>query len=232
MFCHDTKALAFGGQKHMRVFRVYQAECSTPSALCTLYTCRLTLVAEEDSQDLRASGGTPMLSSIAALVNEAIGETFPGSSHLSNSDVLSLIDLGDSKAGPDGLHWVLDPIDGTRGFANGRQYAVCLGMLQHGQLQLGVLGCPNLPFAGPFTDADGMPNARAGQARDGIGSLFLAAKGSGAFTQALMSDGVLDFPFNQVMCSSVAVSQIWQHSALHVVLSQICSIFLVKAQVM
>ena len=26
-----------------------------------------------------------------------------------------------------------------------RQYAVCLGMLQDGQVELGVLGCPNLP---------------------------------------------------------------------------------------
>jgi 3'-phosphoadenosine 5'-phosphosulfate (PAPS) 3'-phosphatase len=134
-----------------------------------------------------------MVSSITLLVNDAIGEAFPSSSHLSESDVLSLIDLGNSQAGADGVHWVLDPIDGTRGFANSRQYAVCLGMLQDGQLQLGVLGCPNLPFDGPFTDSDGAPNDNAGQVRDGIGSLFLATAGSGAFTQPLMSAGASDF---------------------------------------
>ena len=32
-----------------------------------------------------------------------------------------------------GRHWVLDPIDGTRGFVGMRQYAVCLGLLDAGQ---------------------------------------------------------------------------------------------------
>lgn len=33
-----------------------------------------------------------------------------------------------------GQHWVLDPIDGTRGFVGMRQYAVCLGLLDGGQV--------------------------------------------------------------------------------------------------
>ena len=33
-----------------------------------------------------------------------------------------------------GLHWVLDPIDGTRGFVGLRQYAICLGLLDKGQV--------------------------------------------------------------------------------------------------
>lgn len=33
-----------------------------------------------------------------------------------------------------GRHWVLDPIDGTRGFVGMRQYAVCLGLLDKGQV--------------------------------------------------------------------------------------------------
>lgn len=34
-----------------------------------------------------------------------------------------------------GHYWVLDPIDGTRGFVGMRQYAVCLGMIDHGQVR-------------------------------------------------------------------------------------------------
>ena len=49
--------------------------------------------------------------------------------------MLALIDLGDSAGGPAGRHWVLDPIDGTRGFVGLRQYAVCLGMLQDGEVR-------------------------------------------------------------------------------------------------
>jgi 3'-phosphoadenosine 5'-phosphosulfate (PAPS) 3'-phosphatase len=55
---------------------------------------------------------------------------------------------------------VLDPIDGTRGFVGRRQYAVCLGMLQEGEVVLGVLGCPNLPL-GTVTDEDGGAGERA-----------------------------------------------------------------------
>ena len=47
---------------------------------------------------------------------------------------MELIDTGASEGGSEGRHWVLDPIDGTRGFVGLRQYAICLGMLQAGQV--------------------------------------------------------------------------------------------------
>lgn len=51
-------------------------------------------------------------------------------------DVLALIDSGGSQGGSEGFHWVLDPIDGTRGFVGMRQYAVCLGLLHEGQVRV------------------------------------------------------------------------------------------------
>lgn len=74
-----------------------------------------------------------------------------------------------------GRHWVLDPIDGTRGFVGMRQYAVCLGMLQDGEVALGVLGCPNLPMD-LVDDEDGgaggvgWGSGRGGEGRGGIGA--------------------------------------------------------------
>ena len=41
--------------------------------------------------------------------------------------------------------WTLDPIDGTKGFLRGGQYAVCLALIVDGDVKLGVIGCPNLP---------------------------------------------------------------------------------------
>ena len=38
--------------------------------------------------------------------------------------------------------WVIDPIDGTKGFINLRHYAIAVGMLENGVPQRGVLGCP------------------------------------------------------------------------------------------
>jgi 3'(2'), 5'-bisphosphate nucleotidase/inositol polyphosphate 1-phosphatase len=91
--------------------------------------------------------------------------------------VANLVDQGSSAGGSTGRHWVLDPIDGTRGFVGGRQYAVCLGLLQEGRVVLGVLGCPNLPQT-PITDDD----CDEGQAArsfsdDNIGTVFAASKG-------------------------------------------------------
>ena len=51
-------------------------------------------------------------------------------------DVLALIDSGGSQGGSEGFHWVLDPIDGTRGFVGMRQYAVCLGLLHKGKVRV------------------------------------------------------------------------------------------------
>ena len=41
-------------------------------------------------------------------------------------------------------YWLLDPIDGTKGFLRGGQYAVALALMVNGQAQIGVLGCPEL----------------------------------------------------------------------------------------
>src|SRR5205809_560749 len=68
-----------------------------------------------------------------------------------------------------GRYWVLDPIDGTRGFLRDDQYAVALALIEDGQVQWGFLCCPALPF---------------GRRR---GALFVARRGGG--TEALALDG-------------------------------------------
>jgi 3'-phosphoadenosine 5'-phosphosulfate (PAPS) 3'-phosphatase len=72
----------------------------------------------------------------------------PSRRHAAALQVADLIDSGGAEGGKRGTHWVLDPIDGTRGFVAMRQYAVCLGMLVEGEVVLGVLGTPNLPQVG------------------------------------------------------------------------------------
>ncbi|CAG9462656.1 unnamed protein product [Pedinophyceae sp. YPF-701] len=84
---------------------------------------RLSLVAEEDAADLRKPDGAAMRERITTLVNSVTNAA------LSENDVMDLIDLGGSAGGSHGTHWVLDPIDGTRGFVGMRQYAIALGMI-------------------------------------------------------------------------------------------------------
>ena len=66
--------------------------------------------------------------------------------------------------------WTLDPIDGTKGFLRGEQYAVSLALIVDGQIQVGVLCCPNLAISENSTT---------------VGSLFYAIKGVGAMLQHL-----------------------------------------------
>ncbi|EFJ43494.1 hypothetical protein VOLCADRAFT_65837 [Volvox carteri f. nagariensis] len=165
---------------------------------------RLSMVAEEDSAELRRPAGRPMLERITQLINSVISEAEPGA-QLSPEEVLELIDLGGSPGGPTGRHWVLDPIDGTRGFVGMRQYAVCLGMLQDGEVVLGVLGCPNLP-QGSVVEEDGLEGAaqRAAAAAaaaagssssttttssgSSVGCLFSAHRNHGAYAEPLWDE--------------------------------------------
>ena len=48
------------------------------------------------------------------------------------------------QAEPGQRFWTCDPIDGTKGFLRGGQYAVALALVEAGQVQVGVLGCPRL----------------------------------------------------------------------------------------
>ena len=88
-----------------------------------------------------------------------------------SADVLDAIDLGNHDASSDS-YWTLDPIDGTKGFLRGGQYAVSLALIEKGQVVLGVLGCPNLSadYARSFDD----PDPR--------GCLFYATRGGGSWS--------------------------------------------------
>ncbi|CAA7034875.1 unnamed protein product [Microthlaspi erraticum] len=142
-----------------------------------------SLVAEEDSGDLRKDGSQDILERITKLVNDTLAteESFGGST-LSTDDLLRAIDCGTSEGGPNGRHWVLDPIDGTKGFLRGDQYAVALGLLEEGKVVLGVLACPNLPLA----SIAGI-NKNNNSASNEIGCLFFATLGSGTYMQLLDS---------------------------------------------
>ena len=63
--------------------------------------------------------------------------------------------------------WALDPVDGTKGFLRGGQYAIALALMVDGEVQLGVLGCPNLPVepeaSGPDDPMGVMMSAVRGQ---------------------------------------------------------------------
>ncbi len=118
------------------------------------------VVGEEDASELRGAA-----SALRATVQRAVAPEVGGDPGA--APVLSWIDRG--RAPADGRrYWTLDPIDGTKGFLRGEQYAVALALIEEGEVVVGLLGCPNLPSDG------GAP-----------GALFAAVRGEGARRLAL-----------------------------------------------
>jgi 3'(2'), 5'-bisphosphate nucleotidase/inositol polyphosphate 1-phosphatase len=64
---------------------------------------------------LRKDGAEEILEQIIDLVNETIVDDGSYNISFSKEGILSAIDDGKSKGGSSGRHWVLDPIDGTKG---------------------------------------------------------------------------------------------------------------------
>ncbi|KAI9666042.1 MAG: hypothetical protein M1821_003977 [Bathelium mastoideum] len=144
------------------------------------------IVAEEEASALRENEG--LRSQIWELVQttkleDPAAEDQLGGSIKSESALLNIIDQGNSKGGSQGRIWAIDPIDGTKGFLRGGQYAVCLALLVDGDVKVGVLGCPNLPV-----DDSVLLDTKIGQDQsddEGKGVLFGAVLGQGATSRPL-----------------------------------------------
>jgi 3'(2'), 5'-bisphosphate nucleotidase len=147
------------------------------------------LLAEEDSAALADSAD------MRDRVLEQAREHFAS---LSKDELIGALDRGDHRGGGAGRYWVLDPIDGTKGFLRGDQYAVAVALVVDGNVVVGVLGCPNLP---------------AMQEETNPGSLFSAVRGGGAQSHSLDGtiggaihvDAITD-PADAVVCESVVAA--------------------------
>ncbi|XP_010484168.1 PREDICTED: probable SAL3 phosphatase [Camelina sativa] len=144
----------------------------------------VSLVAEEDSGELRKIAAENVLARITELVKDTLAsdESY-AASPLSSDDVLNAIDRGKSEGGPKGRHWILDPIGGTRGFIRGEQYAIGLALLVEGKVVLGVMACPKLPFSS--TTGNTLKSSP-----EKVGCLFYGSVGTGTYVQSLSVDSL------------------------------------------
>ncbi len=126
----------------------------------------LTMVGEEAAAELREPDNAALRDGVVELVRGERG------ADVTHDEVLAWIDLGGADGGS-GRYWTLDPIDGTKGFLRGDQYAIALALIEDGEVVLGVLGCPNLPNAdgsrgAVFAAAGGSCSAWYGGAHDPV----------------------------------------------------------------
>ena len=100
----------------------------------------IPIVAEETSNALRNPENKEILEKIIYFI-----EKEPQVREIINKGTLfESIDFGCQSTGK--TFWTLDPIDGTKGFIRGEQYAIALALVAEGEVKLGILGCPNLKF--------------------------------------------------------------------------------------
>ncbi|GAB4528231.1 MAG: 3'(2'),5'-bisphosphate nucleotidase [Anaerolineales bacterium] len=121
------------------------------------------LVGEEGAAALRTPQEADTLAQITAFLTRRRPQATP-------EQVCDWIDRGATDSAR--RFWTLDPIDGTKGFLRGDQYAIAFALVVDGEVQIGALGCPNL---------------RDGCTPDlnGPGSLLVAVRGQGTWMTAL-----------------------------------------------
>ena len=121
------------------------------------------LVGEEDSAHLRQDDHELIAQATLAAVQDVWSDA-------TLDAMLDAVDVGSGDTHHAG-YWTLDPIDGTKGFLRGQQYAVSLAYVERGEVVVGALGCPNMPadFGAPFDT----PDPR--------GCLYICIKGDGVW---------------------------------------------------
>jgi len=133
-----------------------------------LTATEIPLIGEESAEAL-AAAGPEMLESVHAALPAGLRPRHP------NELLLWLNRASQVRSAPGGCWWLLDPIDGTKGFLRGGQYAICLALVREGTPVFGLLGCPALPQSG-------IPLGNIGQP---AGVLLLGHRSSGAWQSSL-----------------------------------------------
>ncbi|KAJ6935344.1 hypothetical protein NC652_010378 [Populus alba x Populus x berolinensis] len=143
----------------------------------------IPLVAEEDSDFVRSNN---LVDSVVSVVTDKASSN---DKPLTNADVLEAIDRGGKNAIVYGTrpatYWVLDPIDGTKGFLKGSEalYVVGLALVVEGDIVLGVMGCPNWKEASSYNSTIDVQGSESVPSRSGI--LMVAHVGCGTWARQL-----------------------------------------------
>lgn len=145
------------------------------------------VLGEEDATELRQDA--KLRDRVFALVNSVSltnpKDDTPLPKPVSEGDMMDMIDRGgNGKGGREGLYWIMDPVDGTKAFLEGKQYAVSLALMKDGKEVVGVMGCPNLKLS------EGRVKETSVDVH-GMGVVITAVKGQGVTVRSVTADGAL-----------------------------------------
>ena len=129
------------------------------------------IVGEEDA-DILAS---PEMETCLAQVTASLQSWVEG---VKPSQLLDWIRRGKGQSSD--RFWTLDPIDGTKGYVRGDQYAIALALIEKGLVQVAVMVCPALPVQFQNNDRKSPPDTID------RGVAFVAVRGQGAEALSLV----------------------------------------------
>ncbi len=127
------------------------------------------IVGEEDASVLRGGEQSAMRKTVCEFVRAY--------AQADENTICDWIDAGNGDVAA--RFWTLDPIDGTKGFLRGDQYAVALALVDCGEVKVAALACPALPVDMDEADGD-------------CGVLFVAVRGEGTQMMPLAGGDVAD----------------------------------------
>ncbi|NDJ75073.1 MAG: 3'(2'),5'-bisphosphate nucleotidase, partial [Chloroflexi bacterium] len=122
------------------------------------------VLSEERSEEFMLLLSDKQRALVQRFVTDAIG------GYVFEEQICAWLDFG--KREQANRTWIVDPIDGTKGFLNNRHYCVAISLLIEGEPVLGVLASP-----GFYSDEE--------EPYDDEGALTYARQGAGAYTEAL-----------------------------------------------
>ena len=143
------------------------------------------VIAEEDAALLLSPENIPILDRVTRHVRSVRETSIGARADIAKEQVCEWIDRGGSNDYQDRF-WTLDPIDGTKGFLRGEQYAIALALIVGGEVTVAALACPNLRIR-----PDRRNGADGDDAGNALGVIFAAVQGEGASAQpAELAEGI------------------------------------------
>ncbi|NDJ52787.1 MAG: 3'(2'),5'-bisphosphate nucleotidase [Chloroflexi bacterium] len=124
-------------------------------------------VAEEKASDFETVATPEQRQQVTSFVGQTLEAT------VTEDDLKTWLDFGRGRDVQ--RRWVVDPIDGTKGFLRGDQFAIAIGLLDGDDVVVAALGCPALPYDPERPD-------------DLLGVIASAERGQGATLSALDAD--------------------------------------------
>lgn len=139
-----------------------------------------SFIGEESADELRKNPN--LLSRVLAVLAQCAGSTlFRDADDL--CDVIdSCVQVTPGVGAGAGRIWVFDPIDGTKTFIRGEQYAINIALIEGGRQVLSVVACPllSVDVKAPVLDDSVDPTGR--------GCILYAVRGHGAYSRPLLGD--------------------------------------------